>query len=370
MTDNPDNPDSLYDRLQARRPHIPLTVALIAANLVIFALMLANGASLWHGGQNGVQLAWGANFGPATQDGQWWRLGSALFLHFGALHLGMNMWALWDGGQLVERIYGSPRFALIYLGAGLAGNLLSLVNQGNLAISGGASGAIFGIYGALLVFLWRERQALPVVEFRWLFRAALLFTAVSIALGLFVPGIDNSAHIGGLLAGSLFALLLGQPVMQLVTWSPWPRLVAGCTLAGTCALLIVRLPEPGYVWHEEAAAREEIREFFERELRIQQSWQDILRQDKATGDDLESLAQRIEAEIADPYGVSAEQLSQLDIDSPIPSALQVEALRRYSETRRDTSQALAQKLRNQARFGPTGSPRSAPSPTPQVAPAD
>lgn len=349
---------SLYDRLCARQPRVPVTVLLIVANLLIFGLMLGAGAGLWHGGQNSVQLAWGANFGPATQDGQWWRLGSAMFLHFGVLHLGMNLWALWDGGQLVERAYGSSRFTAIYVGSGLAGNLLSLVMQGNQAVSGGASGAIFGIYGALLVFLWRERQALPANEFRWLFLAASLFTLVSIGLGLFVSGIDNSAHIGGLISGILLALLFGwQALIQAAPATPpastlGQRLIAGAILIAGITLLILRLPEPKYVWHEEVTARDEIRDFFEREVRIQHSWQDILRKETPAGEDLEAIARRIEAEIADPYAVSAEQLSGLDFDSPIPSATQIETLRRYSEARRDQSQALAQKLRDQARFGP------------------
>ena len=146
----------LYDALLKRTPKVTLTLLLIAGNLIVFGLMLNAGAGLLHS-NNGVQLAWGANFGPATQDGQWWRLGSALFLHFGLIHIVMNLWALWDGGQLVERIYGHLRFILIYFASGLFGNLLSLVVQGNEAVSGGASGAIFGIYGALLIFLWRER---------------------------------------------------------------------------------------------------------------------------------------------------------------------------------------------------------------------
>jgi rhomboid protease GluP len=197
MPDSPVAPPSIYDRLHGKAAHVPVTLLLIAANLLVFGLMLGNGAGLWHA-QNSIQLAWGANFGPATQDGQWWRLGSALFLHFGLIHLAMNLWALWDGGQLVERMFGHLRFIIIYLASGLCGNLLSLVIQGNEAVSGGASGAIFGVYGALLVFVWRERQQLNPGEFRWLFWGALGFSAVSITLGLIIPGIDNSAHIGGL----------------------------------------------------------------------------------------------------------------------------------------------------------------------------
>jgi len=130
MSDTPSLPPSLYDQLRSRTAHVPLTLLLIGANLAVFLLMLGAGAGLWHA-DNEVQLAWGANFGPATQDGQWWRLGSALFLHFGLLHIAINLWALWDGGQLAERMYGPARFALIYFASGLFGNLLSLVAQGN-----------------------------------------------------------------------------------------------------------------------------------------------------------------------------------------------------------------------------------------------
>src|SRR4051794_15725661 len=92
----------------------PATAGLIALNVVVFGVMLFYGAGLWHA-PNEVQLTWGANFGPATQDGQWWRLATAMFLHFGVVHLGMNMWALWDCGRIVERLFGSTRLLAIYL---------------------------------------------------------------------------------------------------------------------------------------------------------------------------------------------------------------------------------------------------------------
>ena len=186
----------LVDQLRAQVPRLPVTFALIAANLLVFAAMLAAGAGLWHSA-NGVQLAWGANFGPATQDGQWWRLGSALFLHFGLLHLAMNMLALWDGGRLVERMYGHVRFVAIYFVAGLAGNVASLVAQGSGAVSGGASGAIFGVYGALIAYVWAHRGRIHAADFRWLFWGALIFTALAVGFGFVVPGIDKAAHLGG-----------------------------------------------------------------------------------------------------------------------------------------------------------------------------
>ncbi|MES2637589.1 MAG: rhomboid family intramembrane serine protease, partial [Pseudomonadota bacterium] len=191
---------SLHELLIQRTPKISVTKLLISMNVLVFIAMLIGGAGFWHS-PNNIQLDWGANFGPATQDGEWWRLFTAMFLHFGAIHLALNTFALWDAGQLVERMYGHWRFICIYLISGLIGNLLSLVVQGNLAVSGGASGAIFGIYGAAFVFLWRERAALTAREFRWLFGGGLAFSALTIVLGFIIPGIDNAAHIGGLLAG-------------------------------------------------------------------------------------------------------------------------------------------------------------------------
>ena len=204
-----EQPPSLGDMMHASPWRAPVTLALLATNILVFITMLGFGAGLWHT-SNTVQLTWGANFGPATQDGQWWRLATALFLHFGVVHLALNMWALWDVGRLVEQLYGRWRFALLYLASGVFGNLLSLVLQGNRAVSGGASGAVFSLYGALLVFLWRERNHVQRHEFRWLFGAAIVFTVVTLGMGLVIPGIDNAAHVGGLVCGAVLAQLLAR----------------------------------------------------------------------------------------------------------------------------------------------------------------
>ncbi|WP_265947926.1 rhomboid family intramembrane serine protease [Dechloromonas sp. A34] len=368
MPNSPHFPLSLHDQLHARRRRVPVTLLLIAANVVVFLLTLNAGAGLWHSNA-GVQLAWGANFGPATQDGQWWRLGSALFLHFGLFHIAMNLWALWDAGQLVERMYGHGRFIAIYLGSGLAGNLLSLVTQGNQAISGGASGAIFGIYGALLIFLWLERSSLEPQEFRWLFRAASAFTGISITLGLLVPGIDNSAHIGGLIAGLLLGMLLGRPLRDAAPWSWQGRCAGGLLLAVTVGGLVMHIPKPSYRWSAEVAAHQEIREFIDREARIQARWQQIVEDERLHAESLQELANRIEREISEPYADSFEQLSQLKLDPAAPSTAQVESLLGYSEQRRDHAQALTNQLRARSLFGPKRAAPSGPAFIPQGKPA-
>ncbi len=336
--------EPLHDRIRRRTPDVRVTRLLIGANLLAFVALLLAGAGFWHS-SSGVQLAWGASFGPATKDGEWWRLGSAMFLHFGVLHLGMNMWALWDGGQLVERMYGHVRFAVLYLASGLAGNLVSLIAQGDRAISGGASGAVFGVYGALLVFLWRERGHLQRSEFRWMFWGAVAFSVVSIAFGFLVPGIDNAAHIGGFLSGILLGKALVRPLDAVRVLSRADRLVPGGAFLLAMLFLATHVPEPRYRWSEETAARQEIGRFLRRDAAVTSAWQRILEDGQRGGVSFDELAGRVDQAVAGHYEQSFERLARLHIDPDAPSAAVVESLRHYAEQRRDASQALAEGLR-------------------------
>lgn len=339
----PSPPLPLIEQLQQRVARVPVTRLLIAANLLVFAVMLGYGAGLWHT-TNDVQLAWGANFGPATKDGEWWRLGSALFLHFGLFHLAMNMLSLWDGGRLVERMYGTGRFLLIYFCSGLSGNLLSLIAQGDHAVSGGASGAIFGVYGALMVFLWRERGHLHPAEFKWLFWGAAGFSTVTIVLGLQVTGIDNAAHIGGLLAGTLSGMALARPHAAGAATGHM-RWLAAATLALSLALLITHIPAPRYRWSEEVLARDGISDFIGEDARISARWGAILGRAHVESATFDELAGRIESEVSSPYAQSFEQLAKLRLSPAAPSATALDSLRNYAELRRDASRALVEGLR-------------------------
>jgi len=307
--------------------------------------MLANGAGLWHS-DNSIPLAWGANFGPATQDGEWWRLCTAMFLHFGIIHLALNVWALWDGGQLVERMYGHARFAVIYLASGLSGNLLSLVVHKGLTISGGASGAIFGVYGALLVFLWRERRNLHPQEFRWFFWGAAAFAAASLMLGFLITGIDNAAHIGGLVSGLLAGVIFARPLKGAQQRIPdLARALAGGILTLSAVILVRGIPAPAYLWSEELLAREEIGQFLREDAAITQAWQEILNESKRGRVSFEELAGRIDTAVSDPYEESFEHLSHVLPNPAMPSGAALEMLRHYAELRRDASRALAEGLR-------------------------
>jgi rhomboid protease GluP len=342
--ESPETASSLLDQLRGRVPRMPVTLLLIALNLVVFGAMLFHGAGLWHS-PNTVQLAWGANFGPATEDGEWWRLGSALFLHFGLVHLAMNMLALWEGGSFVERMYGSGRFAIIYGASGLTGNLLSLVAQGGRAVAGGASGAIFGIYGALLIFLWASRRHLDAAEFRWLFWGAAAFSAVTVALGFAISGIDNAAHIGGFLGGCLMGVFLFRPFAPGAAIPGTYRRAAVGALGLTLALLFLSVPPPRYRWRDELTARDQISQFLGEEQAINLSWDKLLREGKAGDVSFEQLAGRIDSEITEKYDQTFEQLSSMQLGSAAPSAQALETVRRYVELRRDASRNLAEGLR-------------------------
>lgn len=332
-------------RIELRAPVPPMTRTLIALNVLVFVLMLFGGAGFWHS-PNTVQLTWGANFAPATADGQWWRLGSAMFLHFGAVHLGMNMLALWDGGKLVERMFGSARFLLIYLISGIGGNLLSLVVQGNQAVSGGASGAIFGIYGALLVYLWVARHQMQQVEFRWLFWGGMLFSALTIGMGYVIPGIDNSAHIGGFLTGGVLGLLMlpaflrGSPaiaISQALAGLAWSLVVLG---------LLMHLPAPKYRWRQEVAIQKQLQKLNQIDQQAQHKWQQIMLEGREGSVSFDEMAAQIDAQVATPYEESFEKLSRLSEDPKLPSAALLEQAKAYALKRSEASKAAADQLRH------------------------
>jgi rhomboid protease GluP len=149
----------------------------------------------------------GAKENNAINGGEWWRLLTPMVLHGSLMHLLFNSWALYILGTEVERMFGTFRFIVIYLLAGLAGSIASYVfNPGSLAV--GASGAIFGLLGALAAFAFAARSLIGWEASRMQIGQMATLAAINLIFGFVVPNIDNSAHIGGLIAGGIAGLAL------------------------------------------------------------------------------------------------------------------------------------------------------------------
>jgi len=181
---------------------IIITPILIGICILMFILMYIFGS----GSENiGTLLLFGANYKPLIKIGQIWRLASSIFLHIGVLHLFVNMYALYIIGKQLEGFLGRFKYLIVFLGSGIIGSLLSVVIHDS--VSAGASGAIFGLLGSLLYFGYHYR----------LYLGALLKTQVipvivlNLVIGFLLPGIDNFAHIGGLVGGYLLTMTLGVP---------------------------------------------------------------------------------------------------------------------------------------------------------------
>jgi rhomboid protease GluP len=204
----------------------PATYLLLGINCAVWLAMVGSGVSI--GSPTTEQLMhWGANnAGSVLINGEWIRIVTAMFVHVGILHLATNMWCLWNLGLLAEPLMGSFGVLAVYILTGAAGNLLSTdinwlwpIRDGAGGVffpaGAGASGAVFGIAGALIVLLKSSRLPVPPVELKKLRRSVIYFAALNLVLGLSISGgnlflhsslnIDNMAHLGGFTCGLLFA---------------------------------------------------------------------------------------------------------------------------------------------------------------------
>ena len=178
------------------------TPILIDLNILVFIVMIASGVEIMSPSTLSL-LKWGADFGPLTLTGDWWRAVTCNFIHIGAFHLLMNMYAFMYVGLLLEDLIGSRRMFMSYLLTGLCSAVFSLYMHGE-TISAGASGAIFGLYGIFLAFLFFHRIAKE--QRKALLTSILIFVGYNLVYGM-KAGIDNAAHIGGLLSGFLLGII-------------------------------------------------------------------------------------------------------------------------------------------------------------------
>ena len=184
-----------------------VTIAFLAINLIVFIAMALEGIAMDPTSQQ--LIPWGENFGPLTLGGQEWRLLTCVFVHGGPLHILFNLWCLWDLGAMCEALYGHWTFAAVYLISGVGASLTS-VWWHPVGTSVGASGAIFGIVGALIASHYLGEFSAPLFAVRARLRSVLLFAAYNLVLGAMSGLTDNAAHIGGLITGLLFGALIAR----------------------------------------------------------------------------------------------------------------------------------------------------------------
>lgn len=188
----------------------PVTALFILLNILIFLAVDFTGGS-----ENTVHMIeCGAAYPPLIlENGEIYRLFTCMFLHFGISHLANNMLVLFVLGQRLEPVVGKIKFILIYLLGGLGGNVISLlaeVKKNEYAVSAGASGAVFAVMGAMIyVVIWSHGQLQDIST-----RQILIMAAFSLYFGFTSTGVDNAAHVGGMIMGFLLAVLLYHPSSQ------------------------------------------------------------------------------------------------------------------------------------------------------------
>ena len=199
---------SFYEKLDPDPRKSPITNIIIALNIMVFlAMVFIEKLNFLQPENIQAYLDWGANHILFTVD-EPWRLFTCAFLHFGLLHIACNMYFLHMLGRLVERLYGRLFYILMYIFAAFTGSLASLLWNEDAVTSAGASGAVFGVVGMLCAYLIIRKNEIPRQVFDSLKKNMILVILMNLAFGASVSGIDNAAHIGGLLGGCLAGLIL------------------------------------------------------------------------------------------------------------------------------------------------------------------
>ena len=214
------------------------TPLFIYANVSIWLLMVVAGVNVFEPTAQSL-LEWGGNLSSVTLNGQPWRLLTSTFLHGGIIHLLLNMYALIQVGALLETHFGKHRYAIVYFVTGIFASIASTAFSVNV-VSVGASGAIFGLYGLLLALLITKSLQINADERKALISSTIFFIGYNVVYGFTNAGIDNAAHIGGLLSGFIVGFLY-YPFIHKQMKSPALSIllvVAAITAAWAAPLLI------------------------------------------------------------------------------------------------------------------------------------
>lgn len=197
--------------LRGQSNSMVVTHLIFGANAIVFlGMAMAVGVSLFGDpAWKALTVRLGANVGLYTIGGQWWRLLTNIFIHGGLLHFAFNMWCLWNLGRLAESVYGHWTFAAVYLICGASASVASII-WNPVVQSVGASGAIFGIAGALIASFYLGEFSLPRSEISGMLRSVVAFVGYNLVLGAMFAYVDNAAHVGGLVMGLILGALIAR----------------------------------------------------------------------------------------------------------------------------------------------------------------
>ncbi|MGE5181485.1 MAG: rhomboid family intramembrane serine protease [Acidobacteriota bacterium] len=320
------------------RPSTWMTWLLIALNVAMFAVELASGADALQPTSQQI-LRLGGDYAPLTLHGEWWRVGASMFLHFGILHIGMNMLVLWQG-RIVEVAYGHLGFLAIYLASGLLGGVGSVAHHG-MAVSAGASGAVFGVFGAFGAVLVMRRGAIDPVVWGRAARQLGTFVGINLVIGLQSSTIDVTAHIVGLIVGFVVgvALLAGKRAALQRTKRSLALIVGGIALTiGSLAALPAPAPSKLQAELEHFAAVEhELITKYNAEVRAEKG---------NPNPDTQAFADLIEHEILPAWRTEIARLGELtDADVPPAARAKIQLLRTYADDRLAAWETYAKLLR-------------------------
>ncbi len=332
---------AFLQQLREATPRVVVTPALIALNLIVFGAMAAAGVAVL-GGRPDDYLKFGANFGPLTSGGEWWRLVTCTFLHAGILHLLFNMWALWDSGHLTERLFGNAWFVAIYLFAGVCGSLASMLWR-NEAVSVGASGAIFGVFGALLAYTIRQRGSIPPSMMNRLRISTSIFVTYSLFYGFAAAGIDNAAHLGGLAAGFVMGLIVARPLEPGARAAGQTKRIGLAVLLAAIALPGAALyaPDTSRIYSQALALQKAIDAFAADERKLSASFDEIVKRARDSKLEDKSALKDLRENLLPAWNDAVARLAALELDPKAPLRKDYDILLRYAHARRDMTAALA-----------------------------
>ena len=331
-------------RLQAATPVAWVTPVLVGINVLVFVLMAFDGAGVMKP-EGDVHVRWGSNYGILTASGEWWRLFTSMFLHFGLIHIALNMATLWDIGRTVERLYGNWTFLLLYLLSGVSGSVLSLLWHPQVN-SAGASGAIFGVFGMLAAFMSHKELGVPTTVMKSHWRIALPFIGYNLFIGATVPGIDNAAHLGGLAGGFVMGYALARPL------DASPRAFSRGLVIGLVALLAVGaaaaalgLKGVSARAQGEMALHTTLETLAREDTRTRHAVEDVITKAKAGQVSPDEASRKIQQEAVTVLDGIERSLSSIQLDPASNQRARRDLVQRYVVARKEGYAALAEAIR-------------------------